>query len=186
MVKKVKQKPSVFSRFCSKVLVLIILVLVCLIFLKGNVSLRNKIYKTVFESNISFAKINEIYKKYFGSSLPLSKNNEKSALVSNIKLEYSSKEAYKDGVKLMVDNNYLVPSMDSGLIIYKGEKEGYGNTVIIQRSDSVEVWYANLKNISVGLYDYVKKGDYLGEANGDSFYLVFQKEGKVLDYQKYI
>ena len=187
MAKKTKQDPSKFSKICSRFLVLVIVVLICLIFLKSNADLRNTVYKKVFQNNMSFAKINEIYKKYFGSSLPFSNDNsEKTKLVSDINLEYSSNEKYKDGVKLIVKDGYLVPSMDKGLVIFKGEKEGYGNTVIIQRPDNVEVWYANLKNISVSLYDYIKKGDYLGEANGTSIYLVFQKEGKTLDYQKYI
>lgn len=186
MVKKVKQKPSMFSRFCSKMLVLVIIVLCFLIVLKGNADLKNKFYKMVFQNNINFTKINEVYKKYFGSSLPLKNNESKSEMVSSNKLEYTSKEKYKDGVKLIVKNSYLVPSLDAGLIISKGEKKDYGNTVVVQRSDGVEVWYSNLKNISVGLYDYIKKGDYLGEANGDYIYLVFEKEGKTLDYQKYI
>ena len=36
------------------------------------------------------------------------------------------------------------------------------------------------------MYDYLKTGDILGEANGTKMYLVFTKEGKTLDYKKYI
>jgi len=184
MAKKTKTKPSIISRLLSKFLVLVVVVLVCMIILKGNADLRDKVYKKVFQNNFSFAKINEIYKKYFGSSVPLSKENTE--LVSSNTLEYSTKEKYKDGVKLTVKEGAVISFMDSGLVIFKGNKEGYGDTVIVQRSDNVEVWYSNLKNINVSLYDYVKKGDNLGEANGNYIYLVFIKEGKRLDYQKYI
>lgn len=184
--KKVINKPSRFSRFISKILVLTVVVLVCLIILKSNADLRNKVYKNVFQDNFSFAKINEIYKKYFGSSLPLHKEDEKSAMVSAEKLEYTSSEKYKEGVKLTVKEGYLVPSQDSGLVIFAGEKEGYGKTVIVQRPDGVEVWYGNMNNIASSLYDYIKKGDNIGESNGSFIYMVFMKEGKALDYQKYI
>ena len=187
MAKKVKTGPSRFSKFCSRSLVLIVCVLVCMILLKSNADLRDYVYKKVFQNNFSFAKINEIYKKYFGSSVPLLKETkEETSMVSSVKLEYSDEVKYKDGVKLTVKNSYVVPSMDSGLVIFSGEKDGYGNTIVIQRPDNVEVWYSNLKNVNVSLYDYVKKGTNIGEANGTNIYMVFVKEGKALDYQKYI
>ena len=76
--------------------------------------------------------------------------------------------------------------MDSGLVIFAGKKDDYGNTVIVQRPDNVEVWYANLDNIGVSLYDYIKQGELVGEAQGKTLYMIFKKEGKTLDYQKYI
>lgn len=183
MAKKVK--PSKTSRLFSKILVFVVVVLVCLIVLKSNPSLKNTIYKKVFQSNIPFAKINEIYTKYFGSSLPL-KGNEKSELVSLETLEFSNKEDYKDGVKLTVKEKYLVPSKDSGLVIFVGDKEGYGKTVVVQRPDNVEVWYSNLDSVNVSLYDYIKSGSNLGEVKGSSLYMAFQKEGKFLNYKDYI
>lgn len=186
MAKKEIKTPSRFSKLCSKILVLTVCVLICMILLKSNADLRDKVYKKVFQNNFSFAKINETYKKYFGSSVPLSKEKEETSLVSSTKLEYNNAEKYKDGVKLTVKENYLVSSLDSGLVIYIGEKEGYGNTIIIQRPDNVEVWYSNIKNTNVSLYDYIKKEDNIGEANGNYIYLVFTKEGKIEDYQKYL
>jgi len=184
---KAKEKPSRFSRYLSRFLVLVVITLVTLITLKSNPDLRNKVYKTVFQNNMSFAKINEVYKKYFGSSLPLADNvTADTQLVSAEKLEYSDISKYKDGAKLTVKENYVVPAMDSGLIIFAGEKDSYGNTIIIQRPDNIEVWYANLKEVNVSLYDYIKKGEILGETKDKTLYMVFTKEGKALDYQKYI
>lgn len=186
MAKKEKQISN-FSKVCSRFLVLVICVLVCLIVLKSNAGLKDKIYEKVFQKNFSFAKINETYKKYFGSSIPLKKEKQENAqIVSSIKLEYTKQEKYKDGVKLTVKPNYLVQSMDNGLVIFAGKKEEYGNTVIIQRPDNIEVWYSNLKNINVSLYDYIKKGTTLGEVDGTDLYVTFIKEGKPQNYQEYI
>lgn len=183
--KNVVIKPSLISRLLSKFLVLVIIVLVCLITLKSNADLKNFVYKKVFQNNFSFAKMNEVYKKYFGSSLPL-KSSTTSEMVSSETLEYTDSSNYKEGVKLNVKENYLVPSLDSGLVIFVGDKQDYGNTVIVQRPDNVEVWYCNLKTVGVSLYDYIKKGENIGEANGNNIYLVFKKDGKSLDYKKYI
>ena len=79
-----------------------------------------------------------------------------------------------------------VGKIDQGLVVFVGEKEGYGNTVIIEQQDGTTVWYSNLKNSSVKLYDYVKKGSYIGENKDDYMYLVFKKEGNIVDYKNYI
>ena len=63
MAKKEIKKVSKFSKLCSKFSILTICVLVCLILLKSNANLRDKVYKKVFQNNLSFAKINEIYSK---------------------------------------------------------------------------------------------------------------------------
>ncbi len=182
---KIKIKPSRLSKYFSRFLVLIVVLLISMIVLKGNADLRETIYNKVFKNNMAFAKINDVYKKYFGSSLPLSDNKDALELVSAEKLEYKSVSKYKDGAKLTIKENYAVPAMDSGIVIFSGEKDGYGKTVIIQRPDNIEVWYGNLKNASVSLYDYIKKGEIVGEAD-NTLYMVFYKEGKVLDYQKYL
>ena len=186
MAKKVKMGPSRLSKYFSRLLVLSVITLVLLILLKSNTGFRDFVYKKVFQNNMSFAKINEVYNKYLGSSLPLKDNKNNTAMVSAEKLEYSKAEKYKDGVKLTVDKNYLVPVMDSGLIIFAGEKEGYGNTIVVQRPDNIEVWYCNLNQTSVSLYDYVKKGQIIGEVKETTMYIVFIKEGKALDYKEYL
>lgn len=186
MKKNNVKKVSFISRFFSRFLVLIIITLSCLIVLKSNSSLRGKIYRIVFESNIKFPKINELYEKYFGSSLPLTGDKSNLSMVSSEKINYTKKEKYKDGVKLTVSDGQAISLLKSGIVVFSGEKEGYGNTVIIEDADDVEVWYCNLKDIKVDMYDYLKKGDIVGETNGDNLVLVFTKEGEVLDYNKFI
>ena len=159
--------------------------MISLIVLKSNPTLQESVYKNVFQNNFSFAKINELYEKYFGSSLPFVKDEETS-LVSAISLEYQKDEKYKDGVKLTLNDSYVIPAISSGLIVFAGEKEGYGNTIILQRPDDVEIWYSNLDSVSVSLYDYVKAGGTIGAAKENTLYMVFTKDGEYLDYKKYI
>ena len=41
-------------------------------------------------------------------------------------------------------------------------------------------------NSDIKIYDYVQKGTLLGEVVDNKLYLVFQKEGKYLNYKDYI
>lgn len=185
--KKTNKNRSSLYGFISKLLITIILTLIILILLKSNNKLKTFFYNKVYDNNISFATINKWYENHFGSSIPFKELVEKDTkAVFNNKLEYSKKEKYLDGVKLSVDKNYLVPILESGMVVYIGKKEEYGNTVIVQQVNGVDVWYGNINNPNVKLYDYVEKGKLLGDVKNNNLYLVFKKDGKVLSYEKNI
>lgn len=165
----------------------LILLFTTLIILKAKPEFKDTVYKEVYEKNISFSTMNALYERYAGSSLPFDNLfTEETKPVFNESLEYSESNKYLDGVKLTVDSNYLVPSLDSGLVIFIGEKEDYGNTIIIGQANGIDVWYSGIDNTNVKLYDYVDKGAFLGEVRSNNFYLVFKKDGEVLNYQDYI
>ena len=71
------------------------------------------------------------------------------------------------------------------MVVFIGNKEGYGNTVIIEDLDGVYNWYGNIDNTSLKLYDYVDKGTLVGEVN-NTLYLVFSKGDKYLNYEEYL
>ena len=66
---------------------------------------------------------------------------------------YKDASIYKKGVKLNVDDNYLVPIIESGIVVFIGNKDDYGKTVIIEQVDGVNVWYGNIDNINVSFSD---------------------------------
>ncbi|MCM1370557.1 MAG: M23 family metallopeptidase [Clostridium sp.] len=182
-----KLKP--IYKYLSKTLIVVIITIVTLITLKAKPSLKLKFHQKVYEDNFSFAYVNKLYEKYFGKTLPLSNLFgflDREQTVFNEKLTYNDLENYMDGVKITVENNYLVPCIETGLVIFIGDKEGYGNTVIIEQQDGTNVWYSNLKSISVNLYDYINKGSFIGEVDNDYMYLVFKQEGNIIDYKNYI
>lgn len=178
------KKSSKWTIFFVKLLVSILITLVILILIKSNNSFKNKFYKKVYSDNISFTYLKSVYNKYIGDSEILDKI-VKEETVFNETLTYKNQEKYLDGVKLVVGSNYLVPISQSGIVVFIGEKENYKNTVIIQRIDGIDEWYGNIENVNVKLYDYVKSGTLLGEAN-DYLYLVYKKDGNVLNYEEYI
>ena len=181
-LKRYKKKTKKKNKF-NKLLFLIVLILLTMISFKNNTNLKSKFYKYVFDTNISFSKINEIYQKYFGALIPTFNNTEE-VFVEN--LEFKNVSKYKEGAKLSVNNNYVVSAQESGIVVYIGEKEGYGNTVIIQQVNGIDLWYGNINNVSVKIYDYLEKGEIIGDALDNNLYLVYKKEGKSLDYEEYI
>lgn len=184
--KERKNRPSL-SYFMSKFLITVIITLITLIVLKSSSKFKTNFYNKVYDNNISFATINKWYEKYFGASIPFKDLIEKDTNpVFNEKLKYTKKTKYKDGVNLSVDKNYLVPILESGMVVYIGEKEGYGNTAIVQQIDGTDVWYGNINNVNVKLYDYVEKGQLLGDVKDKNLYLVFKKDGKALSYEEHL
>ncbi len=174
-------------RYGNKILITVALVLITLIFTKISDANKTFINRHLFEQSFKFARVNYYYRKYFGNILPFQNiviDTEKK--VFNEKLVYKDANKYYDGAKLSVSKNYLIPVLESGIVVFIGNKENYGDTVIVQQTNGIDVWYGNVKNINASMYEYVEKGKLLGEVNGEELYLVFQKEGKYLNYKDFI
>lgn len=168
----------------NKILILTIITLCILIGIKKSKTFNDFFYKNIYESNIQFIKLNNTYEKIFGSSLPF-KNYNKTEQVFNEKITYEKIEPYLEGAKLKVQNQYLVPSYKTGLVLFIGEKENYGNTIIVSQNDGIDIWYANVEP-TVKLYDYIKEGELIGTSLNDYIYIVYKKNGEALNYEEYL
>ena len=182
------EKKCFTNKYFVNLLIRTLLVVVSLLFLTivymNNDVLKDKINKYFFYEGISFAEVKKVYNKYLGGVLPTIKEDTVTE-VFNEKLNYSSSSIYYDGVKLSVSDGYLVPTLDEGMVVFIGEKDNYGKTVIIENLDGIYYWYGNIINTSLKLYDYVEKGSLVGEVNND-LYMIFSKNGKFLNYEEYI
>lgn len=183
--KKLVLKKGIRS-FINRLLIVTIIFLSCLILIKSNNSFKHILIKYVYEDSFKFTKLKAIYEKYFGKILSIDKVAPKEEAVFNEKLEYSKANVYNDGAVLTVSDNYMVPTLESGIVVFIGEKEGYGSTVIIEQVDGIDVWYSNINANNIKMYDYIEKGSLIGEVKGKKLYMVFQKDGAFLDYKKYI
>ena len=109
---------KVIKKLFSKVLVCILLLLVGLIVLKYDKNNSQIIYKFIYEDNISFAKIKTKLENTFGDILPFEETINKNVVsVFNEELTYKSVNKYKDGVSLEVEESYLIPSLEEGIVI---------------------------------------------------------------------
>ena len=172
--------------FISRCLITIIIFLTCLITIKLNKNFKNFLLKNVYQDSIEFTTYEKLYQKYFCKLLKTTPISNKEKEVFTEKINYKSIHTYHDGASLTVSNNYLVPFLESGIVVFMGEKDSYGNVVIVEGINGVDTWYGNITAKNIKMYDYVEKGSLLGETKGTKLYLVFQKKDKFLDYKDYI
>lgn len=170
----------------TKTLITIIIFLIGMILVKQNPKNKILIQENIYENSLKFTKAKQLYEKYFGSIFSIDNLIYEDVPVFNEQITYTEKHAYKDGVALTVQSKYMVPSLESGIVVYIGEKENYGQTIIIEQTNGIDVFYSNITTTNINLYDYIEKGDYVGETLSDKLYLVFQKNGVVLNYNDYI
>lgn len=147
--------------------------------------MKSYIDTQVYHTNLPFAAVKVWLQNTFGGVLPFQEEEiDKPVFQEN--LVYESKNIYHDGVSLTVGENYLVPALESGVVVYMGEKENYGYTVIVQQTNGIDTWYGNIEPSDLKLYDYIEKGSFIGSSLTQEIYLVFEREGKALDYQDYL
>lgn len=170
------------NKLITKFMIAIIFFLISIIF--TNYSDKNLLlYKEyVFTESLPFTKIKGWYEDLFGEVLPTQDNSQ---TVFNGKLVYKDISEYYDGEKLLVSKNTLVNNITSGVVVFSGEKDNYGNTVIIQGIDGVDIWYGNLENVSVSLYDYIEANTVIGETKDEYLYLVIKKDNEYIKYENY-
>ena len=170
----------------SKTLILIIIFLLSSILIKKYPESKLTIKTKVYEESFKFTKLKNIYEKHFGNILSLDKIIKEEQPVFSEKISYTNKQKYQDGVELTVNSNYLVPSIESGIVVFIGEKENYGKTIVIEQTNGIDVFYSNIEPVNINIYDYVEKGELLGETKTNKLYLIFQKDGEILNYKDYV
>ena len=180
--KKKQTKKIDINNIISKALLSIIFLLISIILINKNDNIKEFYKKEILTDSISFVKFNDIYNKYFGN---ITKTYTPEKLVFNESLQYLSMDNYLNGKVLSVSNNYMVPSLSSGIIVYLGDKENLGNTCIVQGVDGVDIWYSNIDTSNLSLYDYVSKGDVLGTTLSDKLYLTLEENNNFIDYETY-
>lgn len=179
---KISLNKKNINKLITKFMIAIIFFLISIIF--TNYSDKNLLlYKEyVFTESLPFTKIKGWYEDLFGEVLPTQDNTQ---TVFNGKLVYKDISEYYDGEKLLVSKNTLVNNITSGVVVFSGEKDNYGNTVIIQGIDGVDIWYGNLENVSVSLYDYIETGNVIGQTKDEYLYLVIKKDNEYIKYENY-
>lgn len=178
----VNNKKIIYLKFLiTRVLLSIILIISISIFIKIDDKNILLIEKYIFEDSLKFTKINNWYKSNVGEILP-SMNDNTSLVFSSSDIKNSEYETYQNGVKIMVNKGQVVSTFNGGIVVFIGEKENYGNTLILQGNDGIDYWYGGIENLSVNLYDYLEKDTLIGETSNSYLYLVLQKNGEFISY----
>lgn len=163
-----------------RVLISIIIFLVLSIFV--NYSDSNLLFfkKNLYDKTLNFSGFTKVYNKYFGKILPEADD----LVVNKSELNHSGASTYHDGAVL--SDVTSVSPFKSGIVVFIGDKENYGKTVIIQGMDGIDYWYGNLTDISIKLYDYIESDTIIANTKNNKLYVLFMKSGEVLDFEEFI
>lgn len=180
---KKQEHPNYISNLFTRTLLSVILILICAIF--TNLSDANLLtFKNYFfNETLAFNQINNLYTKYFGNIIP--ENVSPTIPVSLNDKNYKTIEKEGDAFNVSLTGN-TYNFLESGVVVFLGEKEGLGKTMIIQGIDGVDIWYSNLSNLNATMYDYVEKNSLVGEFNDQKAVLTFMENGEYISYEKYI
>ena len=162
----------------------IVITLILLINIKRSEEFKDMFFDRVYDSHFNFVRVNAIYQSFFGTSFPFQQMVNTRPVFRQV-LTFYDKEPHLDGVRLFVGENYLVPIIRSGLVVFIGERDGYGQVVVIEQTDGIHIMYGNLATINVRLYEHVEAGTLLGSVHNE-LYLVFRRDGVVLNYEDHI
>ncbi len=181
--KKKDKNTKYIGELFTRTLLSVILVLLCAIFV--NLSDKNLIFfkDHFFNETLAFTKINSLYTEYFGNIVPESLGNTLPVFETGKKYTNITKE--ENSYRVDLTSNVL-PFLESGVVVFLGEKEGYGKTMIVQGVDGVDIWYSNLENYNVTLYDYVEKENIVGEFKENKALLTFIENGQNIGYENYL
>lgn len=174
------------SNLITRVLFIIIFLLFILILNKYDSSLIIKFKNSLFNKSFNFIKVNKVSQKLLGKDVLYYQNGGNTSLVLSNNYGINDKEKYFDGEKIKVSSNLPIGSIKSGVVVFIGNKENFNNVVIIQGMDGYNIWYGNLTNINVKLYDYIEEQNLIGTADGDYVYLLIEKNNKFYTYDEYI
>jgi stage IV sporulation protein FA len=155
----------------------------------------------VFEKDFQFATVAKWYEDKFGmplSLLPSSEdvlNDEKSVTEAKgmgyaIPASGHVLTPFKtDGRGLMIETGEKseVKVVKDGMVIFVGNRDDIGKTVIIDHPGGGQTWYGMLESVEVEYYDYVKTGTIVGIASkGENeatseFYFAIKQEDTFID-----
>lgn len=174
------------SNLLSKFLLSIIFLMVSIILIKSNSNIKTFYQEDILTKQINFTKFNDFYTKYFGNILPdYTVPSVPTQMASNTEFDYNNGTPYLNGTKLETTENYPVPIITSGIIVFLGEKDSLGPTCIVQGIDGIDIWYSHIDTSSLNLYDYVTEGKILAPTESNYFYLIIDSNGNYLTYDTY-
>ena len=177
--KKNNKLSDKFSNVLTKILITIIFVFVSIIYVKKSDDNLKLYKKNVFETTISFNRANQFLSKFLGTKkkIPLIKD----AYVFNE--ANKTQEKFLNGTKITYTSITPIKALESGVVVFIGEKDNLGKTIIIQGTDEYDIWYSNVSDFNLNMYDYIEKDSIIGNSN--EVIITISKNGNFIDYEKY-
>lgn len=133
-----------------------------------------------------FASVNRWYQEKFGEPLaflpqsPANNEVEPASAQHALPVNGTISESFQkngNGIMIETQQEQEVKASNGGSVIFAGNSNDTGKTVIIQHADGSKSYYGYLKDISVNLYEHVNSGKAIGtttpSSNGEQQHLYF-------------
>ena len=173
------------SNVINRSLICIVIFMFLLIINKFDHNFISDIKRNIFNKSFNFIKVNSLTRNILGKEFIYYQDENNSLQVINDDLYSEEVHKYYDGEKFKVSDNLPIGTFESGVVIFIGDKDNYKNTVIVQGTDGFNIWYGNIKDVNVSLYDYVEKNSLLGNSDGEEVYILIEKNNHYYSYEDY-
>jgi stage IV sporulation protein FA len=191
------------STFLFRSLLSAVIVLGLAIILKSNSPIASEVrtgLSKVYNSEFQFASIQKWYEDRFGSPIAfLPQLNNKKETVDSVDYGVPATgkvlQSFKtdgQGILIQTELNQKVEAIDGGNVIFVGEKDDLGQTVIVQHADGSESWYGKLSSTNVKYMERVDSKKVLGTVTPDedgsfgTYYFAIKMGEKFIDPKKVI
>ncbi|MBM7648953.1 stage IV sporulation protein FA [Bacillus ectoiniformans] len=153
-------------------------------------------FKRSMEKEFQFSKAAEWYESKLGQPLPFAVESwetkkEKELAEPEYALPASGRVTQDfstngKGIMVTTGPEPFVKAIKDGTVIFNGQKEGLGQTIIVQHADNSESWYGHLDSSSIKVYDQVTTGSILAKAKANEesegeFYLAIKQGEQFVD-----
>ncbi|MFS0654688.1 peptidoglycan DD-metalloendopeptidase family protein [Bacillus sp. 179-C3.3 HS] len=185
------------NTFVLKCLLSASLVLIAAISFKGQVGPFQQlkpIISQTFEQDFQFAAANRWFEKTVGNPLAFLtekkegqtdvKANQELAVPASGKVQETFTQ---NGAGVKVETSAeAIDSMKEGYVVEVEKKSDTGLTVVVQHADNSYSWYGHLKVADVALYDFVDKGEKIGQISLDdqgkgTYYFAIKQNEQFID-----
>ncbi|WEG14055.1 M23 family metallopeptidase [Pullulanibacillus sp. KACC 23026] len=155
--------------------------------------------QSALNNEFNFAGVSSWYQQTFGQPLallPLGKkgqsvqqtatNVNKANFVEPVSGQVTQTFSQSQkGVTVQTASNSPVEAIDSGYVLSISDDKKTGKTVVIQHTNGDQSIYGELQSVNIKVYDFVKKGQKIGqvskEKNEGVFYFAYKKGNKYVD-----
>ncbi|WP_339160292.1 M23 family metallopeptidase [Bacillus sp. FSL M8-0277] len=147
-----------------------------------------------FEQDFQFAAANRWFEKTVGNPLAFltDKKEDQKDVQANQELAVPASGKVQEsftqngaGVKIETAAE-AIDSMKEGYVVEVKKKSDTGLTVVVQHADNSYSWYGQLKEANVALYDFVDKGEKIGQISLDdqgkgTYYFAIKQNEQFID-----
>jgi stage IV sporulation protein FA len=85
------------------------------------------------------------------------------------------------GIQVAAAKGEPIQAIADGWVVFVGQQDQGGQTVLIQHQDQMISQYKSVGNIQIKLHDWVKSGQAIGTVEGDTLYFSLKKDEQYID-----